>query len=552
MATQFTFDNKLIKLPGAYSTIKSGIKNIPAGLSYGNILIIDCGGATGYGGGAGIDGTLADGQNSVYSFDNIGDFQSFIKGGYYWLLAYPLFQPSPGEQGVSRIYWTKAAATVAAEMTFAPTGGGSAGGTWVIQCRDEGTVGNGAETSSVLTKGYCYTFSAGEIDNTKFLLKFWRGTFKGLASDGLAYDGIAEANCKPELVAKSPEFSNIQEVFDWAATDVNFNVLFKSKTTTKTGTGAITSADLSSITGNRLASGGTETYSTTYLSQALEAVKDLDYTFVLADKHGVSGSTDNMQSAENGLIFAHITNEAKFQKFMVVGGGLDATQFVQSTLSSKAAAEYFNSDRVIVVHGGVKKVSQLTGSGFREFDSLYKASVVLGRIAGLAPQVPITFKSIGIDGEIHSLNSKEKTKALQSGVLCTYWDDDFKSFTVLQGVNTLQNNTYLVNADGTSYSIQLKRIESQINKEIIINAKKDLLGQRYGVNRNTLSEGIVRDWLISFLDSRTAKGFEDNLIISFPKDQVVVTRKQDAYDVRYAFSPNTEITKLFFTGTMID
>ena len=552
MATKFTFDNKVAALPGVYSTIKSGIKNIPAALSYGNILIIDSGGGATFGGGAGISGTLAQGANSVYEFDNLRDFQNFTKGGYYWLLATPLFQPAPGEQGVSKIYWAKAAATVAAEMTFQPTGGGSAGGTFVVQCKDEGVIGNGVETSSVLTKGYCYTFVAGEIDTAKFILKFWVGTYKGAADDSIAYDGIAQANCKPLLIAKSPEFSNIQEVFDWAATDYNFNTLFKVKTATKTGTGAVTAADLSAITGNRLATGGTETYNTTHLGTVLDTVKDLDYTFVLADKHGVTASTDNMQSAENGLIFAHIVNEAKFDKFMVIGGGKDSTQFDQGTLSSVAASNYYNSDKVIVVHGGVKKVSQLTGSGFREFDSQYKAAVVLGRIAGIAPQIPITFKNINIDGELHVINDKQKRKALDEGVLVTYYDDDFQFYSVLQGVNSLQNNTYLVNADGTSYSIQLRRIVSQINKEILINAKRDLLGQRYGVNRNTLSSETLRNWTVDYLRSKVATSTIDNLIIDFPSDKVNVEINQDAYFVRYAFVPNGEITKLLFTGTMID
>ena len=56
MATEFRFNNKRVKLPGAYSTIVSGEKNAPLALDYGKVLVIDTGGlgAT-WGGGAGFD-----------------------------------------------------------------------------------------------------------------------------------------------------------------------------------------------------------------------------------------------------------------------------------------------------------------------------------------------------------------------------------------------------------------------------------------------------------------------------------------------------------------
>jgi hypothetical protein len=320
-----------------------------------------------------------------------------------------------------------------------------------------------------------------------------------------------------------------------------------------TGTGLLSAADLTLYTGTQVATGGTETYSTAALSTVLDSVVSLDYTFILSDKYGVTTpSTDNMKSTENGLMLAHIASQAKFEKFMFVGGGLDVTQFAQSTLSSISGAQYFNTEKVILVHGGIKKVSNLNGSGFRSFDSLYKTAIVLGRTAGLPPQVPLTFKNIAIDGELHQLKTKEKVQALDAGVLATYWDSDFGKFTVLQDVNTIQQNKNLINPDGTSYSLQLRRITSQINKELIQNAKTELLGQKFGVNRNTLSPAFLRDWVIGYLKSRTVTDQIDNLIISFPADKVTVTRVQDAYQVNYQFSPNTEIRILLFTGVMID
>lgn len=544
MATRYFFNEKLIKLPGAYATIKSGIKNIPVQSSYGNILIIDNGSGAGYGGGAGIDGLLTKGQDSIYQFDNIADFRDFTKGGLWWLLANPLFKPSRGVNGVSRIYYTKAATTTAAEMTFSPTGGGTAGGSFIVQVRDEGLIGNGSEVSNLLTKGYCFTFLAGEVDVTKFLLKFWIGSFKGLAADGFPYDEVLAADTKPTLIVKSPEFSSIQEVFDWASADSTFNTYFKSKTQTKTGTGTITTADLSIITGNKLAIGGTETYSTANLNLVLEAVKDLDYSFILADKYG-----DSAQGTENGVLLSHVLTEAKFDKTIFIGGGLDSSKFTQ-TNGSIPTAVYYNSDRVVVVHGGIKKTSKVTGEGFRNFPAIYKAAAVLGRTCGLQPQIPITFKSIDIDGELQNLTDRQKEQALDRGVLVTYFDNDFQAYTILQGINSIQRNDYLVNNDGTSYSIQLKRIVAQINKELVINAKKEIFSQPYGVNRNTVSEAYLRDWTIGYLKSRTASSQQDNLLISFR--DVSVTRNQDAYFVNYGIVPNGEITKIFFTGYILD
>ena len=41
MATSFTFNGKVIKLPGAYSQIQAAVNNQPLDLSSGNVIIID-------------------------------------------------------------------------------------------------------------------------------------------------------------------------------------------------------------------------------------------------------------------------------------------------------------------------------------------------------------------------------------------------------------------------------------------------------------------------------------------------------------------------------
>lgn len=543
MATHFIFNNRRIILPGAYSTIKSVVKNPPVQLDYGAICIIDTGSGVSFGGGAGSLGTLANGKDSVYVLDDIQQFREFAKGGLWWLLADPLFSPARGAVGVSRVYFVRACETAPGELTFSPTGGGGAGGSLVLQCKDEGIIGNGVQSSAnVLTKGYAGRLTAGTNNPDKFVFAIWRGTNKGLAEDGITYDGIKVSELIPELITKSPEFATMGELIEWAEQDEILNNLFKIKTKTITGTGALTSADLTLYSGNILVSGGTENYTSAALLEALESVKDLAFTFFLCDKWG-----DHAQGTENTAIMSHIINSARFEKMAVVGGGHDQTKFTQ-TNGSIPIAQYFNSDRIIVCHGGVRKKTTVTGTGYRVWSSIYKAAVVLGRICGIAPQIPITFKNISIDGEVHLLNDRQKEICLENGVLASYFDHDNGWFQVLQGVNTLQKNNFLLNADGTTFSIQLRRITSQINRELEVNIKKELLADPNGVNRNTLSAAYLRDWVIGYLQLKTATTTSDNLIISFRN--VTVERNQDAYFVQYEVEANTEITKVFVTGLL--
>jgi hypothetical protein len=103
MSYKQIFNGREVQEPGVYSQIKSGIKNPPQNLAYGNILIIDTGSGAGFGGGAGISGELAEMKGAIYSFDNIEDFRSHVKGGLHWSLALPLFRPNGFQNpGVSK------------------------------------------------------------------------------------------------------------------------------------------------------------------------------------------------------------------------------------------------------------------------------------------------------------------------------------------------------------------------------------------------------------------------------------------------------------------
>lgn len=537
MATQFNFNGNLIKLPGVYTDIKSGINNAPAELSYGRLLILDTNAASNYGGGAGISGESAQGEDAVYEFDNVRDLQRFVGGGDLFDIAKPLFKPfGQLAQGVSRVLLVRALSTTAAifELTLA-------GGSIAFKAKYEGLVGNGVELDGELTKGFAITMEAGIADPAKFRFKFWRGTYKGKDAQGNEL-GLSEAESKPVVVATSPELSTVTELIAWANKNYDFNNYFTLGATT-VGTDAITSTDLTNIAGNQLFAGGTQTANPADLEAALSTVKALDYTFSLSLDYGA-----NALSANNLRIQDHLESEAKYQKYLVVAGGHDKDTFASESI---AAAETFNSSRVIVTHGGCKVAG--AGFGLSTKSALYKAALVVGRTCGLAPQTPITFKAIDIAGEVHRMTDAEREVALESGVLTTYYDSEIAGgvFAITQGVNTLQNNDNVVNEDGTSHQISVERIAAQLNKEIQVNAKNQLLGnQQQGPNRATLSPEVVVEYVENFLKTKEASQTEDNLIIS--SRNVVAVIDQDAYKITYEFEPNFEINKLFITGLIID
>lgn len=539
MATQFNFNGKTKIIPGVYSTIKSGIDNPSIELDFGTTLIIDTGSGAGYGGGAGIAGESANGEDAIYRANSIAEMQSLTKGGLWYLLARPLFRPSGAANGVSQVLFARAAETTGAVFKFEFTGGGTDGGDIEFKCKDEGEVGNGVEdVDNVLRKGYAIRMVS---EGDGFALEFYRGTFAGSDSGGQGYGEIKEENAQPQLLFSSDEFSTISELKEWADNSFEFNQLFSVSDYVETGSGTVDSADLSNYTGNNLLSGGTETYSSDHLNTVLDKVSKLNVSFILADEFG----DDAAQSANNVRLQDHIMDESRYKPELYIGAGNDNNEFV----FSQETANFFNSDFVTVVHGDSKRPSRNVTSGFKTWPSIYTAAAYLGREAGLEPQVPTTFKSVStVSGTTDPLDDKQVVTALKAGLMVG--TEENNSFDIVKGVNSLQNNRFLVNEDGTTHSKQIKRIARQLNKEIIVNARRELLKNPDGVNRNTLSPEGLRTWTENFLKARIANPTDDNLILGF--DNVTVEREQDAYRVNYGFVPNSEISFLFFTGFMLD
>jgi hypothetical protein len=653
LATQIFFDGKPIQIPGAYSQIKSGIKNPSLNLAYGNALVIDTGGfGFGWGGGSGVNGTLKQGKDSVYTFNNVRDFRSFVRGGGWWLLSGKMFLPGGGATaGISSLTYVRAASTIPAAITIGfgeQASDVSNNGQIVVTLKDEGWVGNaamgdetraqatvtvsnagadgdvisilvagkvvstytvqsgdtialvvaglaagiiynglcnlvsssatqvvftapagtadtlngvpptvsvtgtvagtgssafaGGAEGTLLTRGVAAKIIRGVSDTSKYILQFWKGTFKGndsKISDGRPYDGVAELDCAPELIVQSPEVDTVQELVTWMD-DTNgkgyqFGLYFvKTSATLAPVTDEIVDEDM---VGYIKAAGGSETFNSANLTNVLESLSG-NYDFILADRWG-----DEAMSTQNASILDWVTNTVKIKPDIYIGAGSTIGEFATSISNAVS----YDSQYVTIVHGGAK-ITDVGGRTFKEYDSIYKAAVLLGREAGLEPQIPLTFKNIGIHGELHQLKDKEVNQGLDAGVLMTRLDNG--TFEVIKGINTLQNNDFLVNPDGTTHSKQLARVIRQLNKEITINAKAQLLKKPNGANRNTVSPEDVKAWLEGYLNSKVATDTQDNLILSFSSITVGVVG--DAYEITYVFTPNFEVSFLVFTGVIVD
>jgi hypothetical protein len=578
MATSITVKGRTTRLADVFAQITSGITNAPSPLDFGNILIIDDGAGQGYSEGIGVDGAGASGINSVYEFSVPEAMKAVIRDGEIYQLAAPLFKPAEkGVPGASKVSYIKAAHTTQGTLalTFAKS-------SLSLKTKGEGTAVNGAlvmktyttdgqgaqtVTSNDLFKGYAARLEKGKAYG--YSLVFYRGvngsadplnantSYDGTVAQYSYVPGVNTTYRAPVSLFRSPDLYNARALKKWLDKSPDVKRYFGNVTVTFTGTNefddAFVNADSNQFTALApfgLVAGATETYDDAAFQLALVAAKSVDNTFFLAVNYG-----DDAQTAHNVAIQDLIeSNQLKYEKYLVVAGGFDDTEFDEGTVhSSIDTAQFYNSSSVIVVHGGAKVADRNQSDGFRTVSQLYKAAAVLGRICGLEPQASVTMKSIAIDAEIHTLtegDGSQKEAAVEFGVVYTNYDLELNAFVVGFGVNTLQDADFLVDDDARSYDIAVERIKSQINKEIIFAAKKRFFGDKSkGANRNTVSPDDIVAWLGGFLDDRVATPQQDNLIIRW--QNIVVTYVEDNLYVTFEFVPNYPVNRIIFNGVML-
>jgi len=411
------------------------------------------------------------------------------------------------------------------------------GGKIDVKTYAEGIGANGIKnlTSGDLVKGFGAKMIAGINDSTKFIIQFYVGTFTGLNEEGTPYNNILEVDSKSKLLSQSDEFSTFDELTYWMNNNAEFNYEFYISSSTKYGTGVVEAADLTANSGWKLSTGGTESYNPTDLDDVLDSIAEEDNTFFLCDKYGVvSGS-----GVENTKIWSHINDEAIFEKFMVVGGGNGAAQFDQSSNSSVALAKHFNTSRVYVVHSDILQ-NRFNGIGQRRLSTLHHAASIVGRFAGLAPQMPTTWKDIDVDGVQHDLNLKQRNVALKAGLIHLKEMDGV--FVVNQDVNTMQLNTQMIYPDGQSPEGSVMRISAILNKYLKLNLERRAVGS----NTNLASPADVKTYLEKLLTDVVANKTTDNLILKYFGIKVGLSNGD--YDIEYGYETNGPINRVFITG----
>ena len=534
MAIPVNFNGRRVIEPGVYSQIKSGVPAKQPVVTFGNLLLIDTGSfdlEQASGSGSGIIGEFSNGLESVYGFDNINDFKGFMKSGVFYDVADYIFNPSNSsdDRGPGMVYYVKAAKTTSPTISLKLVDA-----TIQIKTKNEGELYNGAEINTVLYKGYSAVVTRGEVDNTKYIVSFYEGRYKGKTNSGELIDGYNKGENAPTLLSKSIEFLTYSEFIAWADSDSNFNKLFNvNLVETEVN-------DLTNLIGkNTLSIGGSSVFDSEALEAALEISKEIDNEFFLTDKYA-----EDVKSIENFRINEFLKEKREYQKFLIVGGGNSAQDFDADEFSSVQTAEAFDSPNVILAHGSVKRMNMISKKE-EVLPSFYYAANLAGRLGGLQPQEPITYKKLKVSNFVHNLTEKQREKALQKGVVHNRLVSDLGS-VVNQGINTLQKNTQLFNPDGSSYEISIMRISSFLNKELVRVLRPLFIG-------NSIMKASPEDVklaVVNYLRSRCATPQNDNLIINF--ENVTVKFQEDYYDIQYGFYPNGPVNKMFLTGFMLD
>lgn len=540
MATSFLFDGKERIKPGVFSRFQAQTDIPSVALAAGNVLIIDNGIETNFHGNS-INGELLNGKDAVPVFTSARALRQNVRGGAVYRLSDFLFAPAGTNAGATSVRYINAATTTAADIAYTLTNG-----SFSIQTRFEGVPANGVLSGSNLSRGFAGKFRAGTIDPAAAVLELYVGGYRGdesqLSPEGGDIDGVAETDAIEELVAVSPEFTTVDDLFAWMQTDGNFNNFFNLESST--GTGAIVAADITGNLAFNLATGGTSTYATTDLDAVLDAIKaeNIDYVLLL-------DNAANARSADNIRIVNYFSTESDTDASCVVGGYTTSATLKGATGSTREIAEGYNNEQVIPIHGGCFLPNPSNPQRNKEYNSLVLSAFYVGRAGGLAPQIPMTFKNVGVSGLTHNAIESDQEFAIQKGIVMFEQVDG--SFDVVRDVNSLQNNTILINANATSYANSIVRIKRQVDKELRADLKVVFLKNPVGSNQFTTSPEAVTARVQKFLgDQEASPGVGDNLILSFR--DVTSRVEADAIFTDYKIQPNGPIDFLFATGTIIN
>lgn len=404
------------------------------------------------------------------------------------------------------------------------------------------TIFQGGSDGTKLLRGLAMKVRNGDVNPAKFIFEFHLGQFKGKTDSGFYFGDNDEKSSKPMLIEISDEFSTVDELIEWIKNSSELKKVIhvdleNTYVSINAENGILKPADKQ--TDYLKFSGGTEVYNAADLDTTLEYLRESSNTYFLSDKSGSEAI-----SVANQKLLTSIQVDSEYERFLIIGGGKDDTEFDTTPNSSIEVAKYYDSEKVILVHGGATLLSPVRNFP-EKFSALATAFNVTGRLAGLAPQEPLTFKGLRIKNFNHVLSIKEREAALKYGVLHVR-EIEGMGVVVNQGINTLQRNSVLWNTDGKSSEISIMNISAQLNKKLVLNLRPLFIGG----NRGRVTDADVKTNVESLLLSETSEDNVSKLIIKFKN--VAVTRVDDQFNISYGFEPNGPINKMFITGFMLD
>ena len=140
---------------------------------------------------------------------------------------------------------------------------------------------------------------------------------------------------------------------------------------------------------------------------------------------------------------------------------------------------------------------------------------------------------------------------LDAGVITPYYDGDLGYFCMSQAVNTLQKNTYFVNDDCSTYSIQVKRILAAVVRNLQLSAKLDFFSGTLVANKGSLSPAYLTSWLRGKLENMVVNQnkVDANYLLTYAVNKIEY--KDDSVYCYYSFTINGEINKVFFVATLL-
>jgi len=541
MATVINFFGKQVIEPGAYAAMVYNPTSVVNVAEFGNTFLIDPGlnlnspnPELEFAGGSGWNGTLEKGEKTIYAFDTLEDFVSFMNGGLVGDISRYLFTPRAGQQGIPKLFYCRAATTTPASATV-PIG--INGFQFLMQCKNEGIGGNAfRDTDNILRAGYSVQIVA---VTSGFVFRIMRGTFKGADSYGEPFFGNYMPLSKPEVVLESGVITTYGELVNFCNSSRAFNAHFKLTFTPLDGTN--NDYPLAAVPEMDFEDGTTVYDPETFLPQILETITDWDITFHLGTNWTLADAT----AATNSTLFTWLKTQTKFTQFMVMGGGNDDTDLLGDGITSQAVAKYFDSEQVVICHCAPEvPFKDTTKVGFKRLNTIYWAAAIIGMAGGGAPQTPLTFKRVGFNSFVYNLKKREREKTLQAGIL--HPRNVNGNFVVNQGVTTLQDNFQTISLDAQSLEFSIALIKAQMNKELIMDAENRFPGRTVAQS----SPEDVKNFTETKLASFVATIGNDNLIVDWKN--VSVKAKNGDYSVTYDFVPNVPLNKLFFIGNMLD